>query len=320
MSRPGWYSILIFLLFFGCREEDKVADEIGRTEVRLAPERFDLEFAKADSSTIGQLKLKYPYLFPKQYPDSVWITKMRDTIQIELLEELSRSFAEFQPQQEELERCFQHILYYFPETNVPKLVTLPTDVDYHNRVILTDTLLLIGLDNYLGGDHRFYEGIDRYITDGMDRKFIVSDVAEAFAKKKVAYPQDRTFLARMIYYGKILYLKDKLIPFKSEAIRIGYTEEDLEWAQTNEEPIWRYMVERDVLYSTDAKLGPRFLDPAPFSKFQLELDNESPGRIGRYVGWQIVRAFMDSGEFTLPQLIDEPAESIFKKSRYKPKK
>ncbi len=320
MSRSGWFSILILLTLFSCREEAKVADAIERTKVQLAVERFDLEFAKADSLNIGQLKNKYPYLFPEQYPDSIWIAKMRDTIQIELLEELSRSFVEFAPLQEELEQCFQHILYYFPDTGVPKVVTVPTDVDYHNRVILTDTLLLIGLDNYLGGDHRFYEGIDRYITEGMDRKYIVSDVAEAFAKKKVAYPQDRTFLARMVYYGKILYLKDQLIPSKSAAIRIGYTEEDLDWARANEEPIWRYIVERDLLYSTDAKLGPRFLDPAPFSKFQLELDNESPGRIGRYIGWQIVNAYMDLGEATLPQLINEPAESIFKKSRYKPKK
>jgi len=59
----------------------------------------------------------------------------------------------------------------------------------------------------------------------------------------------------------------------------------------------------------------------PFSKFRLELDSESPGRLGRYVGWQIVRAFMDKNpEVTLTELLDIPADEIFKKSNYKPEK
>ena len=67
-------------------------------------------------------------------------------------------------------------------------------------------------------------------------------------------------------------------------------------------------------------LANRFMDPAPFSKFSLELDNESPGRLGRYMGWQIVRAFMNNNEVKLNQLLNLSAEEIFKKSNYKPKK
>jgi len=75
-----------------------------------------------------------------------------------------------------------------------------------------------------------------------------------------------------------------------------------------------------LLYSTDHQLGPRFLDPAPFSKFRLELDNESPGRLGRYMGWQIVRAFMARNNLSPQQLLELPAEEVFRRSNYKPKK
>ena len=67
-------------------------------------------------------------------------------------------------------------------------------------------------------------------------------------------------------------------------------------------------------------LGPRFLDPAPFSKFRLELDNESPGRLGRYMGWQIVRAFMEKNDVSPQDMFNVPADMIFKKANYKPKK
>ena len=118
----------------------------------------------------------------------------------------------------------------------------------------------------------------------------------------------------------ILYLKDMLIPKSEDYERIGYSKEKMTWANANEESIWRNFIENEYLYSTDNKLSRRFLDPAPFSKFGLELDNESPGRIGRYIGWQIVRAFMNNNSVSLQQMLNLPADEIFKKSNYKPAK
>jgi hypothetical protein len=43
--------------------------------------------------------------------------------------------------------------------------------------------------------------------------------------------------------------------------------------------MWRYY-RKEMLYSDDQKLMPRFINPAPFSKFYLEIDNESPGQVG----------------------------------------
>ncbi|WP_422083718.1 gliding motility lipoprotein GldB [Ulvibacterium sp.] len=311
---------LVSFLLLGCNDNDKVAEAIGKMDLSLQVFRFDREFAKAEPSDLPSLKKEYPYLFPAQYPDSVWVVKLKDIVQVELLREVGDEFSNFEQEETDLQLLFKHIKYYFPRFDVPKIVTVTSDVDYENRVILTDSLLLIGLDNYLGPEHKFYERISNYIAAGMDKQYLVSDVASAFAKRVVPRANDRTFLAQVVYYGKELYVKDKLTPFLSEAQRIGYSQEDLEWAHLNEEPMWRYFIERELLYDTDAKLGPRFLDPAPFSKFGLELDNESPGRIGRYLGWQIVRAFMERNAVSMQQMLGLPAEEIFKKSNYKPKK
>ena len=110
------------------------------------------------------------------------------------------------------------------------------------------------------------------------------------------------------------------MPNADDTVKIGYTKEELAWAQENEDPIWRNFIEQEHLYSTDAELSKRFLDPAPFSKFGLELDIESPGRIGQYIGWQIVKVFMEKNEVSLEQLLSVPADEILKKSNYKPKK
>lgn len=314
------FVLVMILLLSSCGETDKTEEEIDKVAVDLQISRFDEEFANANASDIPNLKVKYPYLFPEQFPDSVWVTKLTDTIQVELSEEVSKAFGDFGQESEDLESLFKHIKYYFPETQIPHVVTLTSDVRYESRVILTDSLLLIGLDNYLGQDHHFYEGIQRYIAASLEKEFLISDVASAFSKKVLNFPRNRTLLSRMVYYGKELYLKDKLMPSATDAQKIGYSNEEMEWAKANEEQMWTYFVERELLYSTDTGLDRKFLDPAPFTKFGLELDNESPPRLGRYMGWQIVRAFVEKMDIGLNQLLETPADEILKQSNYKPKR
>ena len=312
--------LIIFFVLAGCADRDKVEADIDRIQVDLKISRFDREFAKANTSDIPVLKKAYPYLFPVQFNDSVWVAKLRDSLQIELLSEVDNAFGDFSEEKDDLKLLFKHVKYYFPDFELPKIVTLTSDVSYNSRIIMTDSLLLIGLDNYLGAKHKFYESFPNYISAGLDKQFLISDVASAFAKQVVPKAKDRNFLSKIVYYGKELFLKDKLLPFISDAQKINYSKGQLAWAEANEEQIWRNFIESEYLYNTSSKLAQRFLDPAPFSKFGLELDNASPGRIGRYIGWQIVRSFMEKNEVTLQQMLTLSAEEIFTKSNYKPKK
>ena len=118
-----------------------------------------------------------------------------------------------------------------------------------------------------------------------------------------------------------MYLQDLLLPHELETIKIAYTEKELSWVKENELYIWQYFVERQVLYKTDPEWVQRFLEPAPFSKFYLQLDNESPGRVGRWIGWQIVRSFVNQNpEISVEELLRMPAQKLFNLSKYKPKR
>lgn len=321
MKRVLFLILIGALLLVSCKDTTKIEKEIAKIDIQLKVSRFDFEFAETTVADLPNLKGKYPFLFPNQYPDSVWVNKLTDTIQLELLREVKKSFPDFTNEENRLTLLFQHMKYYFPEIKAPKIVTLTNDVSYNQRVVLVDSLLLIGLDNYLGSDHHFYERIPRYIAKDLDKSYLISDVAEAYTNKIVAPTKDRTFLAQLIYYGKKLYLKDKFMPDASDAVKLGFSDEEIEWVQTNEDPIWRNFIEQEYLYKTDRELARRFLDPAPFSKFGLEeIDNESPGKVGRYVGWQIVRSFMKRNDVTTQQLLGVSAEEIFKKANYKPQK
>lgn len=109
------------------------------------------------------------------------------------------------------------------------------------------------------------------------------------------------------------------MPFESDAAKIYYSDEQLKWADENETEIWSFFVERNLIYSTDNRLEDRFINLSPYSKFYLELDNESSPRIGQYIGWQIVKAYLKKFPKTsLNDLLEQESDVIFKKSKYKP--
>jgi gliding motility-associated lipoprotein GldB len=287
-------------------------------EVKI--QRFDKEFSEAKPSDLPLLKRKYPAFFPEQFHDSIWHGRMNDTLQQQLNAAVLKVFPSEEEIEDQLLPLFQHIAYYFPEFRAPIVVTVTSDVDYQNKAIVADSLLVLGLDTYLGADHEFYEGIKRYVAKNMKPSQLGPDVAKAYARQLISVPKQRNLLAQMIYFGKELYLKDVWLPKVSDAEKIGYTEDELKWATDNEEEIWRYFIEKELLFSTDPKLPARFINEAPFSKFYLEIDNESPGMVGRYIGWQIVRSYMEKNDATVPQLMIKSPDEIFRNSKYKPAK
>lgn len=315
------FSLLILSVFIlSCDEESTIENEIAKIEQEVFVERFDKAFLEAQPKDLPKLKQAYPFLFSKSVPDSIWIMRMNDTLQKALLEEVTETFSNFSPIEAELKGLFQHLKYYDKTFSTPRVITLTNDVDYRNSCIVTDTLLLIALDNYLGEDHEFYQNLPRYIAANMKEDIIISDVAGGYAENYVTQYNRKTLLDEMIYFGKLLYFKDVVTPFISDPDKIGYTLEELQWAEANEEPIWSYFIEREMLFSTDNKLPNRFIANAPFSKFYLELDNESPGRLGQYIGWQIVRAYAKNTEENFMTILQKEPEDIFRISKFKPKK
>ena len=313
--------LLLFLFFLSCQSENDKEEAIEALPISLTFDRFDLKFYDQPPEVIPNLKKEYPFLFPKQFSDSVWINRQKDSLQLLLQDAVKDVFSEIQPLEKKVSHLFKHIKYNFPNTKIPQIITLTNNVDYQIKTVYSDSLLLLSLDTFLGEDHPLYEGIPNYIRKELDQIYIPSQIVEKFSSYLIPPPENRTFLAQMLYEGKKLYLQDLLLPHEKEAIKIAYTEQELEWVKANEVYIWQYFIEKQVLYQTDPEWVERFLEPAPFSKFYLQLDNESPGRIGRWVGWQIVRKYREQQpETTLEELIKLPAQQLFNQSKYKPKR
>ena len=317
--------LLVFalaLLALSCKNENATEEKVAAVAIgKINIVRFDDLFYNSRPADLPKIKQQFPYLFPQGNADTVWTNKLSNPLLQQLHREVDKKFPGNTALQDGIGSLVQHIKYYYPQQPTPKVVTLISEMDYTNRAIFTDTLALISLDLYLGKEHRFYVDFPKYQREQFEPSQILPDLVSAFSYHRIAPPADRTLLSLMIYYGKELYLKDMLLPDVPDYNKIGYTKAQLEWSFANESEMWRYFVENKLFYDTDSRLPNRFINPAPFSKFYLGFDNESPGRLGQWLGWQIVRAYMDNNKnVTLHQLLATDAKTIFDNSKYKPKK
>ena len=314
--------ILVFALIFAfvsCDKKSKVENAVEEIPVEIKVERFDKLFFETEPKNLEQLKNQFPFFFPSGNNDTIWLEKMQNPLWRELYDEVQKKYSNFEPIKEELSTLFKHTKFYFPETKTPKVITVISEMDYNNKVIYADSLVIISLELYLGKDHKFYQ-FPNYLKQNFEQKQILPDVVSSFSTQKIAPITDQFLLSQMIYFGKQLYLKDILLPDYVDADKMGYTPEQNKWCEENEGYMWRYFLENEMLYSDDSKLSNRFINPAPFSKFYLEIDNESPGRVGTWIGWQIVRSFMENNDVPLEKMLKMNAKELFEKSKYKPKK
>jgi gliding motility-associated lipoprotein GldB len=315
------YLILSFFLlaFFSCKKEKKVVDT-SHISFDITLNRFDQEYSAVDAQHFKDLKAKYPYLFPGDIADSTWINRKNDSLFQVLNKEVQKTFIDFRKEKKQIEEVFKRVKYYYPKIKEPKMITLISNLDLDNQIIFTDSLLLVSLDTYLGKDKIYYSNYPSYLRSNFDKNHLSIDVAQAITNKIILHIPYRLFVERILAAGKTKYAMHQFLPDKSDAEIMGYSETKIKWAEQDEERIWSYFVEKEYLYNTDKDLQRRFIEPAPFSKFYLESDNQSPGQIGTWLGYRIVSAFMENNKVSLPDMLAMPPIDIFNKSKYKPKK
>ncbi len=311
-------SLVLFLL--SCNNKSKLEKAVEQMPLKMELHRFDQAFFKATAQSLPKLKQEYPFFFPIGTDDQVWLNKIQDAQWNDLFNEVQLVYKSFELQKLEIENVFKRIKFYFPTVVTPKIYTVIGEMDLNTKTIYAQDKLIIALELYIGKNHKFYEEFPSYLKQNFEMRQILPDVVASFSEQIVPPPTDKILLSQIIYYGKQLYLKDILLPDYTDNEKIGYTTEQIKWCDANESYMWQYFIEKKLLFSADSRLENQFINTAPFSKFYLEIDNESPGRIGQWLGWQIVKSYMNNNKVTVPQLLKTSTSQIFEQSKYKPKK
>jgi gliding motility-associated lipoprotein GldB len=317
--------VIVFICFIclvGCKKESEIEKATNAMNMSLQIERFDQILYGSSPQDIPTTRQNYPAFFSKDLPDSLYASKVSNPIYQELFQEVQSQFPTIVREKEGVETLLKNIKYYFPNEQIPtKMFSLVSEMDYQNKVIYTDSVLILSLDLYLGSEHRYYVG-EFYDYQRMlfTPAQILPDFAAAFAERKIPRNPENTFVSQMITEGKAQYLKQILLPETPPQVIMGYSEAQYNWCLDNEMYMWKFFVDNDLLFDTSPKNSQRFIAEAPFSKFYLEIDAQSPGRVGIWIGWQIVKAYMEKTNISTAELLVTEPKIIFENAKYKPKK
>lgn len=217
--------------------------------------------------------------------------------------------------QQQLGDGFAYLKLHFPAMQIPAVYMHVSG--FNQNVLVGDSLLSLSIDKYLGQDYPLYQD---FFYDYQQRKMKPTNVAPDYLAGWIMseYPfegKENVLLDRMVYEGKINYLIAEALPGLSPALLMGYTDEAYAWCEEKEKEIWKAMVERKHLYTPDQITTGKYFEDTPCSF----LSNEAPGNIGKWIGWQIVRKYMEKTGATPEALMqNQDAQDILTQSKYKP--
>ncbi|GAB2695136.1 hypothetical protein GCM10027037_18510 [Mucilaginibacter koreensis] len=331
--------LLTALALQACNRHAKV--DVSHIPVNVTIQRFDHDFAQLQNPPVGpkaqNLQRKYGVFYTDFISHILQAGSPRDTSYFKTLHDVFNSqayqdlkhevdsvYPNMDKQNAELTDAFRHIRYYFPKQSLPKVYAYFSG--FQAQTSIGDGYFAIGLDLFLGAKSKFYPALIEAYPHYISRRFTPDNIAprtvETIVRENI-FPEpdaDKSLLSRMVYNGKVMYIMDQLLPDAPDSLKIGYTPQQLDWAQKFEGDTWAYFLEENLLYETDYNRIQKYLSEAPFTP-GLGEHNDSAPKLAIFTGWQMVKQYMERHpDTTLPQLMAmDDAQAILNQSKYRPK-
>jgi len=334
------FILFSFLLFSACQPAKKLPD-VSSIDVVVEIERFDKEFGELKPDQILKANAAFQEKYGVFYDDYMkYLLEAgdpQDTLQIqkilqtvvrtrdfnELVKAIRTKYPNLDQQEKDLAKAYQYLIYYFPETKIPRFVSYFSG--FGAQVSTGDGYVGIGLDMFLGADSPFYPALVQSIPLYLSKRFtpenIVPRTIETVLREDI-FPEarlDGSTLDNMVYQGKILYAMDCVLPMVADTLKIGYTEAQLNWALAYQKDVWAWFLQEDLLYNTDQLKIQKYFNEAPFTS-ELGENNSSAPKLGTFIGWQMVKKYMkEFPETDLNTLLSLPPQQILSDSKFKGK-
>lgn len=266
------------------------------------------------------------YLLRGQFGDSATIDeifKLSQSPYIDTLtQEVSTHIGDMEDVRLQLETAFKVIKYHYPDFQMPTVYTVVTG--FSNDLFVDSSMVVIGIDYFLGKNTRYTvrnhkgEKLPAYMTDRYQKNYIAPAVmilfAQVFNQKQ---EMDKTLLSEMIAFGKTYEFAKMTMPNVPDSVLISYSGEETDKCFANQDVLWAHFVQKNLFFDKSQATLNKYIGERPFTS---EIGDDCPGRIGRWIGWQIVRSYLKNNpDITLPKLMEEErAQYIFEKSKYRP--
>jgi len=237
-----------------------------------------------------------------------------------LSQQTAKAFADSASLRRDIGALFGRVKYYFPDFKVPPVAATYVSGLLGKDVYVNDSLLVISLDWFAGPKASYRPDLPQYMLRRYQPANVLPTLALAVSSKYNRHRLTATsMLDQMVDQGKRLYFAGQVLPCTPDSLLLGYSGKELKNVQFNEARIWGHLLENNLLFNTTPFVIQKYVGERPNVP---EIDRTCPGRIGQWVGLQIVRKYMaEHSEVTLAKLMAEQnAQRVLNDSHYRPKK
>ena len=327
----GLFLIALLILITACHQNDKPRFVSNIPNVKLSPikiKRYDKALFELPlthfKDNLKRIAPAYPLFLNINLNDAFIVSDLQkfagDPANRSLALDVTTKYSDLSFLETGLADAFKRCASFFNGSHSPQVYTFVSGMDYQFQVRYDGDNMAIGIDLFLGADYTAYKRIQipLYKIKRMTREMVIPTcMTEVGHYLLSSQKPGNTLLDRMIIEGKILLFLDAVLPDTPDNIKIGYTSDQIKWCKENAGEVWKFYIERQLLYSTNPEETRNFIQDGPFT---LSFGKEAPSRIGVWIGWQIVRKYMQENKsVTLEQLFkDTDSQSILEKSGYKP--
>ena len=225
-------------------------------------------------------------------------------------------FSDLSTYELELTKANDLIKTYFIGKELPGLSIHVSG--FKANTIVLDSIISVSTDKYLGKDYSGYKTFfESYQTIQMQPKYIVRDFLKAWLMSEFRETNQRkNLLSEVIYQGKILYALNELLPEWDESDILGYTEQQQEWCEEHAKDIWKMTIDHNYLFNSDSQVIQKYMEDAPYTAI---ISTESPGRVGLWLGLQIIKNYAKNTEHDLQSiLLENNNQLLLKSAKYNP--
>ena len=218
-------------------------------------------------------------------------------------ETIKKTHGDFSSEKKELLIAFRRLKAFFPRKKIPKTIYF-INSSFSASVFSTEKEIAIGVERYLGSNEKVIKELPNnqfytWIKNGMKKEYLSRDVMAGWLMTHYCTETSENYASEMMRWGKILYITQGTLPDLKTNIILRYTNKQFNWALKNEGVFWKYLVENELLFKTDEKTRSNLLNEGPFTG---GLPEESPDRLGQFLGWRIVKQYMENHSISLSQL------------------
>lgn len=209
---------------------------------------------------------------------------------------------------------FKRLKILVPKGKIPQSI-YQINSSFSSSIFCTENEIAIGIERYLGPENPSIKQLPaqefyKWIKESMRPEFLERDVLVAWLMTNYFDETTENYSSEMIRWGKILFLTHICLPELEERIILRYNQKQFDWAQNSTKSIWKYFVENEILFKIDEETRMNLLKEGPYT---IGLPEDSPDRIGQYMGYKIVTNYMNSNEISLQKLIKAPYNEILQK-------